>query len=262
MKWEQVYKKAIADDGSLLFPERLTHEFLESAKRIMGSYKFANQYQNEIIPESAKPFKDAWIKYYSNLPGNVYRFAFVDPAISQSANADYTGAVVIAVDQNQSWYVEYAQRHRATPTELLNLLFKIQEQFNCQSIAVESVAYQEAILYMLAEEMRHRNKIIPVTGLKRSTDKSKETRILALVPRFEWNRIFLKQGLYDLEMELAQFPRAAHDDLIDALASLEEIVYYPGGSTTQNKEPNPNDPSYESWYIKQLVKRSNQPDHD
>ncbi len=260
MKWKVVYKKAISDDGKLLFPERLTHEFLESAKRIMGSYKFANQYQNEILPDSEKPFKDSWIRYYSQIPGNVYRFAFVDPAISQSSDADYTGAVVIAVDQAQNWYVEHAERHRLTPTELLELLFRLHDQFKCQSIGVESVAYQEAILYMLAEEMRRRNKMIPVTGVKRSTDKSKETRILALVPRFEWSRISLKQGMYDLEIELAQFPRGAHDDLIDALASLEEIVYYPGGTIKTDKEPNPNDPNYESWYIQQLVRRSKQDD--
>ena len=50
MKWNVVYKKAIEDDGSLFFPERLTESFLFNQRKTMGSYFYANQYQNEIVP--------------------------------------------------------------------------------------------------------------------------------------------------------------------------------------------------------------------
>lgn len=251
-----VYKKAIQDDGSLLFPERLTQDFLDKAKRTMGSYLFANQYLNEIIPEDEQTFKKHWIRYYSTLPENVLHFGFIDPAISEADTADYTGIVVVAVDQDQNWYVRYAVRLRINPSQIIEKAFEICERFKLQALGVEDVAFQRAIIHFAHEEMRRRNKRIPITGVKRGADKTKEMRILSLVPRFEWGSLYLAPGLSDLELELAQFPRGSHDDILDAAASIESIVHYPQKGRSRNEPPSPNSPEYESWYIKQLIERN------
>lgn len=254
-RWEIVYKKAIDDNGNLFFPEKLTHEFLEQAKRTMGSYLFANQYLNEIIPDGAQTFKKEWLKYYKTLPSKKFTFAFIDPAISQQDGADFTGVVVIDVDEDQNWYVRLAKRQRITPTEIVNLAFGLFEEFKPMCIGIETVAYQEALLYMLNDEMRRRNKIIPVTGIKPGTDRTKEARILGLVPRFEWGRILLTQGLHDFEMEFAQFPRGTNDDLLDAMASLEQIITYPTKERPKDAKPNPTKATeYERWYIRNIEK--------
>lgn len=255
--WSLTYKKAIADDGTLLFPERLTKDFLDKARRTMGSYLFANQYQNEIIPEGDQTFKKEWLRYYDTLPDNTFSFAFIDPAISEADTADYTGITVVTVDPNQRWFVVFAQRKRMNPSQLIETAFRIHDEFKCQLIGVEDVAFQRAIVHFAHEEMKRRNKKIPLIGVKHGNNASKETRILSLVPRFEWGSLFLNRGLYDLETELAQFPRGAFDDTIDSLSSIQEIVYYPQKQRTSNEPPHPNDPRYESWYIKQLVKRNN-----
>lgn len=253
--WVIVYKKAIQDDGSLLFPERLTEQFLEQARRTMGSYLFANQYQNEVIPLDKQTFKRSWFKYYNTLPDHVLSFGFIDPAISEADTADYTGMVVISVDVAQNWYIRLAKRERINPTELIQKCFELTERFKLTLIGVEDVAFQKAIIHFAWEEMKRRGKQIPLIGVKRGADKTKEMRILSLVPRFEWGSIFLTQGLGDLEMELLKFPRGSHDDLIDSLSSIESIVHYPQPIRSRNEQPAPNSPQYESWYIKQLVKR-------
>lgn len=252
MQWSVVQKKAIQADGSLLFPERLTKEFLDQAKRTMGSYVFANQYQNEIIPEGEQTFQKSWIRYYSEIPSNTLRFAFIDPAISQADGADYTALVVVAVDERKNWYVEHSRHARLTPSQIIDLGFATHDRFGTVSIGVESVAYQQALIYMFHEEMQRRAKLIPVTEVKRGSSKTKEMRILGLVPRFEWGSLMLAPHQYELEVELAQFPRGAHDDILDALASIEDIVYYPTKLRGTNEEPAPNDPRYESWYRQQL----------
>ncbi len=222
----------------------------------MGSYLFANQYQNEIIPDDEKTFKKQWLRYYSELPELLYTYAFVDPAISEAATSDYTGISVVSVDVEQRWYVRYAQRRRMNPSEIIETLFRLNDQFHPRSIGVEDVAFQRAILHFAHEEMKRRGKQIPITGVKRGTDKTKEMRILSLVPRFEWGTLFLSPGLHDLEMELAQFPRGAHDDIIDSLASLEDIVGYPSKGRARNEPPAPNSPDYEKWYIQSLTRRN------
>lgn len=254
--WSVVYKKAIQDDGSLLFPERLTKDFLDKARRTMGSYLFANQYQNEIIPVEEQTFKPHWNRFYEALPNDVLHFGFIDPAISEADTADYTGIVVIAVDCEQNWYVRYAVRLRINPTELIDMAFRLCAQFNIQLLGVEDVAFQKAIIHFAHEEMKRRNKHIPILGVPRGTTTTKEMRILGLVPRFEWGTLFLSQGLHDLELELAEFPRGAHDDTLDALASLESIVHYPQKPRSSNVPLAPNHPDYERDYIKRLLKRA------
>lgn len=257
--WSVVYCKAVQDDGSLLFPERLTQEFLDKARRTMGSYIYANQYQNEIIPEGDQTFQKSWNKYFTQLPEKYLTFVFVDPAISQADTADFTGFVVVSVDQEQNWFVRYASRQKINPSEIIEQCFKLNKQFSPISIGIEDVAFQKSLIHFGFEEMKRRNIKIPITGVKRGTDKTKEMRILSLVPRFEWGTCLLAQGLHDLELELAQFPRGAHDDLLDALASINDIVYYPQKQRSRDVKPHPNDPGYESWYIKnKLNSRRNQ----
>lgn len=252
--WSIVYESAIRKDGSLLFPERLTKTFLEEQRLSMGSYLFANQYLNEILPDSERRFKPEWLRKWKNLPENRHTFAFIDPAIGQDKHHDYTGVVVVDVDHQGVWYVRTANRYRLTPTEIVAKCFEIQDQYKTMGIGVEAVAYQEALLYLLAEEMRRRQKTLPIKGIKRAS-VSKETRILGLVPRFEWGRVLLAQGLTDLEDELLSFPRGAHDDLSDALASIEDIVVYPTAKIkVLEKPPSQSHPDYEKWYIQNLGK--------
>lgn len=262
MSWEVVYKKAINDDGSLFFPEKLTHEVLENNKRKMGTYLYTNQYLNEIIPSELQTFKKEWFLYYKELPKNINTYVFFDPALSEADSSDPTGVVVVSVDSDAKWYIRYAKRHRVKPTELIDLIFKFNDEFSPQIIGVEEVAYQKALLYFLDEEMRRRNKLLPVKGIKPPTDRTKHHRILgALAPRFEWGKALLSQGLNDLELELLQFPRGRHDDLIDALASIEYIYSIPKKEDLGLKEPkSANDKNYEKWYIENLHKRRNEDD--
>lgn len=248
MKWNIVYAKAINSDGSLYFPEKLSMEFLEQAKRTMGSYLFANQYLNEILPDDAKCFRRTWFRYYAELPDRLNTFMFVDPALSESATSDYTGIVCVAVDPEGEWYVTYAKRHRLNPTQLISYIFELYKQFRPSVIGIEEIAYQKALLYFLDEEMRRRDVIMPIKGVRYPTQRSKETRILSLVPRFEFGHIAFKQGLTDLELELLSFPRSAHDDLIDALAGIEYIQHKPAKEKLWEKPPGPQHPEYEKWY--------------
>lgn len=250
--WAVVYDKAIRDDGSLFFPERLDHAFLSEQRKVQGPYIFANQYLNEILPAQDQDFKQEWKKYYDEIPEKIYTFAFVDPAISQQDTADYTAFVIVHIDTKGYWYLEHAKRQRINATDTIRLLFDIYDRYRPMAIGVEVVAYQQALMDFLAEEMTRRGKVIPVTGVKRGTDRTKEQRILGLVPRFEWGRILLNKGLDDFEDEYAKFPRSRHDDLLDALASIDDIAFKPTEERSEYEPKSPNDPGYEKWYIQQL----------
>jgi predicted phage terminase large subunit-like protein len=255
LDWSIVYDKAIRDDGSLLFPSRLSQEYLDGQKKIQGSYIFAHQYQNEIIPSDDQDFKRSWLKYFTELPKYKTTFAFIDPAISLEDQACYTALCVIDVDEANNWYLKVAKRLRITATQTIDLIFKVHEMFRCQAIGVEIVAYQEALMHFLDTEMKRRRITIPVHGVKRSSDQSKMLRIRSLVPRFEWGRILVKQGLSEFEDEYLKFPRGTYVDILDALSSLEELAYPPDPKQKDSKDLAANHPDYEKQYIRKLYEK-------
>lgn len=259
--WSCVYEKAIKDDGTLWFPERLSEQFLSDARALMGTRLFANQYLNEIFPSDDAVFKESWFKDYTLLPDRINTVAFIDPAISMRDGADFTGITVVSSDSKKNWYIRVAKRERLNPTQIVNLCFELHDAFRPQAIGIEKVAFQEALLYMLHEEMQRRGKPIPVTGIYHGNQKTKEMRISgALVPRMEWGFVHFPIGpaMDDVKRELLQFPSGAHDDIIDSLASCESIMTYPNEERgPQYEQFNPHNPGYERNVIDSLVRRAN-----
>jgi len=265
MKWNIVYEGAYLEDGQPYFPQKLGTEKLKELRQTQGPYKFANQYLNITIPDEDQDFKKSWLRYYTHLPDQVYTFIFIDPAISLMDGADYTATIVVRVDCMKNWYVTHAIRQRITATQTVEWLFKLYETFKPQRIGIEDVAYQKALEHFTVEKMLERDIMLPLVSLKRSvttqdgkrSSNSKPMRIRSLIPRFEFGNILLGQGLDDLLLEYAQFPRGSHDDLLDALSSIEEIVYYPDKPKEVNHVQDPNHKNFEKHYIRQLAKRAN-----
>lgn len=256
-RWAITYDKAIREDGSLFFESRLSREFLDEQRRVLGTYIFTNQYLNEVIPEGNQDFKRGWLKYYDKLPDKKRTFAFIDPAISLDNDACFTACVVVDIDDTGDWYLRLANRAKITATQTVKLVFDLHRLFKCDVIGIEDVAYQRALLHFLDDEMRRVKAVLPVKGVKRGPEQSKSMRIRSLVPRFEWGRIFIKPGLHDFESEYLKFPRGAFVDILDALASIEDIAYKPQPERKdRNYEPRPNSPGYESWYISRLAKKA------
>lgn len=253
--WTIVYDKAIRDDGSLFFPEKLSKEFLDQQRKLQGSYIFTNQYQNEIIPSDEQDFKKEWLKYYTTLPERKHTFAFIDPAISLEDESCYTALVVVDIDENAMRYLKVAKRFRITATQTVKLIFDIYDIYKPNLIGIETVAYQEALMHFIDAEMRKRNVILPVHGIKRSSDKNKEMRIRSLVPWFEWGRILIKPGLTEFEDEYAKFPRGRFVDILDALSSIDDIAYKPQPERKVVNEPHPSSREYEREFIRRLEKK-------
>lgn len=125
------------------------------------------------------------------------------------------------------------QIHRAKMnySEIINLMFDWYLKYQPRRIALETIATQKNIQYMLNNEQKNRGIWLPVEEIKSRT-ASKESRIEALAPFYEFGRIHhIKESnqLDELEYELLHFPKGGHDDIIDALATILEIATPPSG---------------------------------
>lgn len=219
--------------GELLFPSRLSWDILERKKRDQGSYHFSAQYMLDPIPEENQIFRSPFKKYEeTDIRGlELRKFVTVDPAISEKKEADYSAMVCVGVDKNNTWYILDIWRDKVQPKALIDQIFFWNEKWKPITIGIETVAFQKALQYFINDEMKKRNQFIPIKELKHA-DTSKDERIRGLQPRYEVGSIFhperyLIPNIEYLEDELLRFPKAKHDDVLDATASMLELVFPP-----------------------------------
>lgn len=231
-----IIRKAIEDDGSLLFPERLTIEFLNQQKRDQGTYIYSCQYQNEPIDDETATFKKVDFRYVEwdlvkDKPINW--FVAVDPSAG-GEYADYAAFVLCGMDAQGELYVRKVHRAKMNYATIVTLMFDWNQKYQPRRIALETVATQKSIEYTLNNEQKRRNLWMPVAFIK-TRENTKKERIEALAPYYEFHRIYHIKGsdqLDELEYELLHFPKATHDDVSDALATILDIATPP-----KNKKP-------------------------
>jgi predicted phage terminase large subunit-like protein len=226
-------------DRVLLWPTYWTIEKLENKRSEMaidgkGDSAFYQEYFNEPVSEEDAIFNREMFHYFNKLqlesikkrPHNIY--IMVDPAISKRETADYTAIVAVLVDQLNRIYVLEIIRMRMDPIETIKALFAMYERWQPIAVGVESVAYQKSLIYFINEEKKRKNSIVRsmvVKEVKADTDKAR--KIKGLQPRYAIGNIYHNsddQNTKILESELTRFPRGATDDIIDALASVNQMI--------------------------------------
>lgn len=206
-----------------LWPEKFTREELLERLQEKGPYEFFSQYCNEPTAEENADFKRDWFQYYDP---EEYRGArmnsvmAIDPAISEKKSADYTAIGVYAADQFQNHFVKGLYRGRWKVDRIIDAIFQVYDMHHPQAIVIETIGYQKALAYMLQLEMNRRGIMLPIIE-KQYHDRSKDERIRSLQPLYAAQKVYHNKALPlnpNFEEELLQFPRSAHDDMIDTFA--------------------------------------------
>lgn len=224
-------RRAIKDDGTALFPERLSLQELDKIKAKQGSSHFSNQYMNEPISEDDATFKreDIIYKTWDEVKNiNMHWYLMVDPSF-EGPYSDYAGLIVVGMDPFRQLYVRHIMRKKMNFADIIQAIFDLHAQFKLQKIGLKIVGQAKALMYQLRSEEKTRGTWLPVTEL-RDLRNSKEDRIKALGPSYNFHHAFHIKGatqLDELEYEMFHFPKAKHDDIIDAYASVLEIATPP-----------------------------------
>ena len=221
----------LTPEGKSAWPEKWPLKAIEEDR---NSYALLGKtdiwYRNkmcECISPESQTFKREYFKYYDQAPTkrdlNIY--TTVDLAISQKANADYSAIVTVGVNSSGHWFVLDVEYGRYDPTTTMDAIFSAVRKWEPLSVGIENVAYQSALQHFLEKEMPKRGIFFRITPLK--AEKKKELRIDTLQPRFAVGTVWFKRNaswLDKLESELLAYPHGAHDDVIDALAYMEQGI--------------------------------------
>ena len=224
----------------LLWASNWTVEKLEAKRRDMAiegksDAAFYQEYFNEPVSEEDQIFKRPMFRYFNDVqlkevimkkPHKFY--IMVDPAISKKETADFTAIVCVLVNTKNEMYIVEVIRDRLNPIELIKELFGMYERWNPEKVGIETVAYQKSLVYFIEEEKKRPQSTVTsmqIQEIKADTDK--ERKIKGLQPRYAIGSVYHKEkdpATKVIEGELLRFPKGATDDVIDALASILQMI--------------------------------------
>lgn len=210
---------------------------------------YRNKMCRTVAPES-QMFKRKHFRYYDPRELDASRlsiFMIVDPATSEEEVNDRTAILVVGVSSEGHWFILDVWAEREKPSVCFDRIFEMVVQWRPIVVGYEKVQYQAAIEDFLIKEMPRRNiffNVVPLTAARR-----KELRIeTALQPRYVHGAIWHPMQtpwVAKVESELLAFPHGEHDDVIDALAYVDQIATVPVGGSSGKTRSDLNDIDYD-----------------
>jgi predicted phage terminase large subunit-like protein len=230
--------------GDLLFPARLSRTILDQTRLDMSEFHYVGQYLQEPVPLGGGELKEEWLQFYA--PGGVKPkemniCILVDPAGGEELNkkkrknSDWTVFVVVGLASDNNYYVLDMVRDRLNPTDRIDTLFMLHRKWNELSGKPPKVGYEKYGMMTDTHYAREKMKqdaynfqLIELGG-----SMMKEERIRRLIPDMQNGRLYVPGNLIyvdiegrrfdlitELKGEMASFPKAKHDDILDALSRI------------------------------------------
>lgn len=252
-----VMVRSVVEDGRIIFPKKFNLKFdavkkaweftpekcmdyIQYLKQSTGS-EFYSQYMNNPVDDDNQLFKSTYFKHYGERPQNLFVVMTVDPAITEKQYGDFTGIVVAGRAPDGKIYVLDTLRGRwGSPKEIVDNIFLMRDKWKPDVVAVEENGFQKSLRFWAEDEMKRAGVFFPIETMKSPVNQGphvKEYRIKALEPYYRHGMVFHQKWMKDLEEELAQFPRAKHDDLSDAFSWCLQYLITPDEDAPDKMKP-------------------------
>lgn len=227
--WHTVkYKAHNSDFSEILWPERFNREFfLERKTEFLRQGipdVYSQEYLNIPLDESVAYFKrnDLLEIRDEDRKLKLTYYITADLAISEKESADYSVFLIAGVDENRVVHVKNIIRGRMDGKEIVDTILALHRTYQPQAFGIEEMQVSKAIGPFLREEMMVQNTfplLVPMSHMgkdKQSRARSIQARLRAKTVKFDKHADWYP----DFEDELLKFPRAKHDDQVDAFAYL------------------------------------------
>jgi predicted phage terminase large subunit-like protein len=202
----------------------------------MSSFSFRQEYLASFEAASSELFKEEWIHYVDSddTPSDGQYYIAVDLAgfedVSKQASnkkkhLDESAIAVVKVTLD-GWFVDTIVFGRWDIKETANKILETARSYDVRLVGIERGMARNAVLPYLQDLMKKKSFFISVTELTHGNKKKTDRIVWALQGRFEHGRIKLVRGDWNKQFvdQLLNFPNSAvHDDLIDALAYIDQI---------------------------------------
>src|SRR5579864_768574 len=210
--------------GDLLWSERLPQSFLDSQRVGMGSWAFNGQYQQRPAPLDGGIIKRQWVRFYRQLPE---KFEFMvqswDCTFSGGHDNDFVAGQVWGRSGGKYFMLPYRTYDRLDFGPTMAAIKACHAKYpQAHAVLIEDKANGPAIISELQKEIAG---VVPV-----NPEGGKLARAQATAPLWESGSIELPDPqlfgcawIEDYLHNICTFPKAAHDDDVDATS--QALIY-------------------------------------
>ena len=207
---------------------------IEAAKRSMSSFAFRQEFMSSFEAASRDLFKEEWIVIDEDEPKDGRYFIAVDLAgfinvDKESGNKnkklDETAIAIVKVGE-YGWWVADILHGRWDIKETCEQIMRAVVKYEPTAVGIEKGSLKNATMPYMMDLMRRYSRFFRIDEVTHGNQKKTDRIVWALQGRFENKKVTLNYGSWNNEFidQLVNFPNAQlHDDLIDALAYIDQI---------------------------------------
>jgi predicted phage terminase large subunit-like protein len=218
--WQVLSLPAISPDGGALWPGRYPLKELRAIETRLGPYSWSALYQQQPTPAEGGLFKREYFEPLMDvtmLPPMQHAVRYWDLAMSAKTSADYTVGVKIGQGGDGHYYVLDVVRRQLEWGDVVPFMAETMlADGQTVSQGIEEAGYMSRAVQDLNGDYRLHNH--GIFGYR--VDKDKVTRALPVAAKAASNTLHIVAAHWTGAFldEVCSFPKAAHDDQVDALA--------------------------------------------
>lgn len=152
--------------GESRWPDRYPTAWLKKEKEAFIARNqlslWMREWECKIVGDELAAFKLAWLKFYDQLPAGGWYRVGIDPAISDSKDADDLAICVVYFHGQKRFLVEYFLARGVEPDAAIAQLFGFIFKYHPRQLVVETVAFQKVLAWLIRKAMQHNRKYVPI----------------------------------------------------------------------------------------------------
>tara|TARA_R100000951_G_scaffold177_5_gene816 strand:- start:2302 stop:3513 length:1212 start_codon:yes stop_codon:yes gene_type:complete len=253
----ELYKLALEDedweafsfnssDNPLLDPKEI-----EVARRTMSSQAFRQEFEASFESFSGGIFQEDWFETAPE-PEEGYYVVAVDPAGfeqvtkdrgSKGSKLDETAIAIVKIC-GDVWWVKDILHGRWNIKNTSEKILRSSIETSANTVGIEAGALKNAIMPYLEDEMRANNRWVVITDVTHGGKKKTDRITWSLQGRLEHGKIKFneKKEWRHFVDQMMSFPSPqVHDDLLDALAYIDQVSVADFASTIEINDWEPID---------------------
>lgn len=179
-EWHVPTIGCFTEDGKSVWESRYPTEFLRKEKaehaRIRKMALWMREMECKIVAQETAAFDGGWLKYWDDpgkmLPPGLTKLIAIDPASSESKNADDQVVGVLGFKGRDVYIIDYTAEKGEMPEAAASTVLGFMATHRPYKIVVEAIAYQRVLAWFLRKAMTLAKRWLMVEEMQDRRKKS------------------------------------------------------------------------------------------
>lgn len=192
---------------------------------------FAREKECKLVAAENSDFRREWLRYYNSvddIPGGLngmWVAMAIDPVPPPSdreiakglQGKDYECLSVVGYKNLNYYLLEYSMNRGHDPSWTIAEFFRLVFKWNPRKVAIEEIAYQKTLSWLLSQAMNKYRRYVPIEGFR--DKRAKRDRIVdGLAGPASHGHLYVQPGHVDFITQFTDHPNVQHDDVIETVA--------------------------------------------